>query len=369
MEILSLFLCLAGGVQGFALIIALNKLFREKNVDRKWLLLFLGVVSVTLMGRPLYMYPDVIDVRLPVLTDIVLYLYGPLYFFFLQSVFSDTSVNKAKKPSFFHFIPALIHVLITIPLFLDTQESYLVRMSEGQLTTYFTLIMVTALIHNFIYWWWGNRLIASVRNQYDGLNVSLSARYVLFMQRWYLGILIGFFMTIVWYQFNQNFAAALYQLVWILASWITYGLGYYVMSKPETFGDVLVDFKAKRTVTAKEKRQLEKVAEKLLVLLEEKRIFLDPDISLLSLAKQLNTNNVLLSKTINQQFNMGFYDLINKYRVQEFIRLVQDPQNSHFTYYALALQAGFNSKTSFNKYFKKVTKQTPKEYFRKLSVA
>jgi len=104
-------------------------------------------------------------------------------------------------------------------------------------------------------------------------------------------------------------------------------------------------------------------------LLEEKRIFLDTEISLLSMAKKLGTNNVMLSRTLNQYYQIGFYDLINKYRVQEFIKLASDPANSHFTFYALALQAGFNSKTSFNKYFKKVTQSTPKEYFRKLHVA
>lgn len=91
-----MFLCIAGGLQGAVLIIALNMLLRVKNVERRWLLLFIGAVSITLLGRMLYLYPFHIDIRIPVLTDLILFVYGPLYLYFLQSVFQDTSVSKVQ---------------------------------------------------------------------------------------------------------------------------------------------------------------------------------------------------------------------------------------------------------------------------------
>ena len=369
LEIISLFLCLAGGLQGVVLVLVLNKVFKEKNVDRKWLLVFISVVSATLLIRLLYLFPYEIDPRIPVFSDVVLYLYGPLYYFFLQSVFRDTSVEGVARQKVYHFIPAGLQLLTVLPLFLITLEEYVQYLQEGQIFAYFIVIMTGALIHNGVYWHKSSRLIRSITKAYSDESVRLSANYVYLMQWWYLSVLVSFAGMIVFYFFDFYLAGIGYQLTWMAASWMSYGLGYFVLSKPETFGDNLVELDRSKELEAKYEKQFERIANKLSNQLEEKRIFLDPEISLVRLAKLLETNNVLLSKTINQYFKVGFYGLINRYRVEEFIRLAQDPANSHFTYYALALQAGFNSKTSFNKYFKKNTGLTPKQYFRKLEVA
>lgn len=369
-EVVSLIVCLAGGIQGAVLMYALHKLFNDKNVEHKWLILFIGAVSITLLGRALYLFPYQIDSRIPVLSDLILFVYGPFYFFFLQSVFKDTSVSPKSQQSILHFVPAILHVLATIPLFLISHDEYIRKIEDGSLLPYFSVIMILALGQNFIYWYQGHQFLKKIKSQFTGLKVSISAPYIAFLQNWFLIVIVGFGMSIVMYQFNFYWAGVCYQLVWILASWVVYGLGYFVMIHPETFGDILVNIRENEQQTdAKEKQRIVDLANRLIFLLEEKRIFLDPEISLLSLAKKLESNNVLLSKTINQYFNVRFYDLINKYRVEEFIRLAKNSDNSHFTYYALALQAGFNSKTSFNKYFKKITGLTPKAYFRELKVA
>lgn len=367
---LSFLLCVAGGLQGVFLVVALHRSFKDKNVDKQWLLWFLGLITITLLGRLMYLYPEAIDQRLPILTDLILYLYGPFYYFFVKSTFHNTSVGPMNAArTWIHFIPAILHLLLTVPIFLISIDQYITYLQGGRLFIYFVVIMVVAFAHNLYYWDKANRLMGALEKQFDGTRIRFSADYIYLIKWWYLSVIICFGLVIGWYFISFEVASLLYQLNWIAASWMTYALGYFVLRKPETFGDIVVDIKSQKALSDKEKKQIEQLASNLVFQLEEKRIFLDPEISLLSLAKALDTNNVLLSKTINQHFNMGFYDLINTYRVKEFIRLVQDPSTNHFTYFALSLQAGFNSKTSFNKYFKKVTKQTPKEYFRKLSVA
>jgi AraC-like DNA-binding protein len=64
---------------------------------------------------------------------------------------------------------------------------------------------------------------------------------------------------------------------------------------------------------------------------------------------------------------MNFYDFVNRYRLEEFKKLASDPKNRQFTMLALAFDCGFNSKSSFNRYFKKATGQTPSQYFTALS--
>lgn len=360
-------ICIAGGLQGTLLILALNRKFKDKNVDRRWLIVFLAAVTITLLGRVLYLYPESIDPRFPILSDLILFVYGPLYYFFVRSVFRDTSVTKGAMRWWPHFIPVCVHLGVSIPLFFLDLNYFLKSMQTGSVFLYFNIIMSLALLHNLIYWYQGHQLVRSIQEPYNDLKVKLSASYVLYMRIWYLVVIVSFAAVVLIYPFNVLIAGIGYQIVWILASWLVFGLGYLVMTLPETYGDVLVE--VKQSVNPTERARFENMGAQVLTALEEKRIFLDPEISLMSMAKLLNTNNVMLSKTINHFFEVGFYELINKYRVEEFIRLAGNPDNSHFTYYALALQAGFNSKTSFNKYFKKITGLTPKQYFRKLSVA
>jgi AraC-like DNA-binding protein len=96
--------------------------------------------------------------------------------------------------------------------------------------------------------------------------------------------------------------------------------------------------------------------------LAEHRPYLEPELTLAGLAQQLKTNASVLSAAINGAYGKNFNDFINEYRVAEFKRLARDPQNGHLTLLALALECGFNSKSTFNRAFKQSTGQTPKEF-------
>ena len=96
--------------------------------------------------------------------------------------------------------------------------------------------------------------------------------------------------------------------------------------------------------------------------LDERKPWLDPDYNLEQMARDLNQTRHHLSQTINEQMGKNFFQLVNQYRVAEFKRLVLDPHLSHLTFLGLAFDAGFNSKSSFNRIFKEETGVTPSEY-------
>ncbi|MFA8436982.1 MAG: helix-turn-helix domain-containing protein [Marinifilaceae bacterium] len=73
-----------------------------------------------------------------------------------------------------------------------------------------------------------------------------------------------------------------------------------------------------------------------------------------------------LSEIINQGHGLNFNDYINQFRVEEFKRLLQDPQFSKETLLVVEFEAGFNSKTTFNTAFKKFSGMTPSEFKRSL---
>jgi len=101
-------------------------------------------------------------------------------------------------------------------------------------------------------------------------------------------------------------------------------------------------------------------------LMEEKKLFLDENISLPQIAGMLNIHPNYLSQVINERFQKNFYDFINSYRVAEFKRIVSIEKNRNKTFFALALECGFNSKGSFNGSFKKITGITPSEFVKSL---
>lgn len=105
--------------------------------------------------------------------------------------------------------------------------------------------------------------------------------------------------------------------------------------------------------------------DKLKELMQQEKFYTEPELTLAALAEKLNIHPNYLSQVINEKEGKSFYDYINTLRVEEFIRLILIPENSKFTMMSLAADCGFNSKSSFNKNFKKVTGQSPSEYLNK----
>jgi len=100
--------------------------------------------------------------------------------------------------------------------------------------------------------------------------------------------------------------------------------------------------------------------------LTEQKPYLDPSLSLRSLADQIQIHPNQLSWLLNDSLGKSFNEFINSYRVQAFKELSKDPKNANLTLIGMAYDCGFNSKTVFNTYFKKETGLTPKQYVNEL---
>jgi len=92
------------------------------------------------------------------------------------------------------------------------------------------------------------------------------------------------------------------------------------------------------------------------------KMYRNPELTLTDLANHLGTNASLLSKIINRSFGKNFNDYVNQYRVLEVKENLANPANAHLTIMSLAYDAGFNSKATFNRAFKKFTGDSPKTY-------
>ena len=85
------------------------------------------------------------------------------------------------------------------------------------------------------------------------------------------------------------------------------------------------------------------------------------------MAGDLNASPNLLSRIINTGFGLNFNDFINRYRVEAVKVSILQKQHERLTLLAIALASGFNSKTTFNRAFKKHTGMTPAQYIKTIT--
>jgi AraC-like DNA-binding protein len=109
------------------------------------------------------------------------------------------------------------------------------------------------------------------------------------------------------------------------------------------------------------------IGERLVRRTHTERDYLENDITLTDLAERIGTSPQLLSQYLNHMLGLNFFDYINGLRIEEVKRLICDPAHANAALLDLAMQAGFNSKSTFNAAFKKVTAMTP-SVWRKLHV-
>ncbi|WP_158275600.1 helix-turn-helix domain-containing protein [Marinilabilia rubra] len=112
--------------------------------------------------------------------------------------------------------------------------------------------------------------------------------------------------------------------------------------------------------------ELKLTMNKLKTIMVDQQPHFDSDLNLLKLAKLLSITPHQLSYTINAGFDENFFQFVNRHRVETAKELLKK-NDSKTTMIAIAFDSGFNSKTSFNTTFKKMTGQTPSEYKKKCS--
>ena len=94
----------------------------------------------------------------------------------------------------------------------------------------------------------------------------------------------------------------------------------------------------------------------------EEKPYLDPALTVQSLAEKMNMPSRELSVLINSNTNQHFFDFVNKYRIENAMELLTNYSKKDCTILEILYQVGFNSKSSFNTAFKKHTALTPTEY-------
>jgi len=101
---------------------------------------------------------------------------------------------------------------------------------------------------------------------------------------------------------------------------------------------------------------------RLMTAMQKDKLYLNPTLSLSDLSEEMKLPSHHITQTLNEYAKINFYDFVNEFRVEEFKGKIQSGEAQEFSLLGIAFDCGFNSKSSFNRVFRKFTAQSPSEY-------
>lgn len=390
-------LLLFSAFQGILLIIAIPTMQDYNRKANKWLVISIAFTSLVLIMKTLIGYRVIAEQysKLLLIPNFALFLYAPLFYFYLQKLFYKTPKLPAKW--WLHFILPALQLLAYIPYLLMNSKELLIRILN-QSPDFHRLSVVSGGIAwgvNVFYWikcWHSlntyNKYYPNEASKEQNTNYLLTVIAIqgVCLVLWAVTGILLFSGDIL----NLNTVVITEKsvdIIWLAFSSIPYFLGYFAIHQPEIFKihreqiqvkpeeslpptDVPISIPTQTKTspiplaTESEKEDTLGVwKEKVDAFMSEERPYTNVGLTLNELAKMLNISPHLLSKIINEVYEKNFFDFINSYRIEEFKTRFEDPKNRQYTMLAIAFEVGFNSKTAFNRAFKKMTQQSPREYF------
>lgn len=349
-------------------LILLNLIFEDLGVFREFPFLFF------------------IPITLPLLI-------GPLHYWYAK--YLTHSSLKFKHTEWLHFLPAFLFDLFLLGYFLHSGMNFPSSADGGSdpeqpfiFVIFNWVLVLQAMTYMILTLLLLKRYSRSIKDvfsttdkvQLDWLrNITYLVTFVLTIFIMENALLLGGINLSHFFNFSS-----------LLAALAVYVLGYLGLFKSEIFArpeiaqsmDQLPDLYShvltservhpKSTTTKYEKSGLSTESAKqylaeLIALMEKKKLYRNSDLSLKQLADRLNISPHNLSEVINTRLNKNFFDFVNSYRVEEVKKHLADPKKRHLKILAIAYEAGFNSKASFNTIFKKHTGMTPSAYREKYS--
>jgi len=292
-------------------------------------------------------------------------LIAPLLSFYIEELTGQRI--KFSLKSVLHFIPFFFIVVCSLSLNSLTDNSFISFLNDHSklpIIIFWVIVVIQFSGYQFFiqrklrtY----QHLIRQEVSNTENINIS----WVKFFMAVFLAINIFFFFAL-FIIIHFDYMMWLWKASGIVFSLSIFALGYKGILQREIFYTDEIKTVDVPVINNQVKPD-QQLIDKLLTHMIEKKPYLDSELTLSSLAKDISMSRSQLSQLINDGLGENFYDFVNKYRVEEVKRLMTDPQAKNFNLLGIALEAGFKSKSTFNLIFKRFTGLTPTEYRKNLS--
>ncbi|MBN1301849.1 MAG: AraC family transcriptional regulator [Melioribacteraceae bacterium] len=309
------------------------------------------------------------------------FLMGPVHYLYCKYLISSES--KFSKKDFLHFIPFLIYFLLISGELLKSKDELISlfdqlqkKSVQGEFLVFNWIITVHVLFYVTITLLRIQKFSNTIKQVFSSIE-KLQLNWLR-----YITVIIGAGMVVFLientfllggYIISDKFA-----LSNIIFSLYVIAIGYLGLLKSDIFLscefvdsahtipeiDTASSYKGEtkyRRSGLTEERAKE-ILNDLLMLMTADKPYKDNSLTLNKLALILSVTPHNLSEVLNSRMNQNFFDFINKYRVDQVKSDLTEKSKNNLTLLSIAMDAGFNSKSSFNSIFKKFTGMTPTEY-------
>lgn len=259
---------------------------------------------------------------------------GPSLWLYVRYLAS--SKNSIDRKDYLHYLPLLAVMAFSVRI-------------PGYKEPYSWIFYFTLFIHGLIYSLYSLYWLWQHKSQKQG---EKKVKYWLFALIFstfliFINAILIYFEIIPFYPGSS----LLFSAILILLS--VYGLNNLYL-----FRQILEKYK-NSTLTDS---SLSEYLDTLKKVMETEKMFLNPDLTLAKLSEELGLTSKQLSQVINQSESKNYSQYISELRIKESMRLMQSEKHENYKIAAIAYESGFNSISSFNATFKKVTGTTPVKF-------
>lgn len=303
----------------------------------------------------------------------MLYLFGislfEFYVFFINNFLGDLEVpltdilQMSVVPLALLFLYRLTHSdsMRLLPSLLNVAPYYIALILYAVHPSEFIYdgIMAVALIHSLSIIAYG---FVAVRNFNKRLAANFSSDDNLSLRWMWLFLLLYIALAITWLVATQSSSEIMAAFYNVMCS-VILGLLCYFVYRQEDMLEVL-EANKNGTVSDEKGNDTGKspdyhFADNFEKVFCEHHIYLDPALNINGLARELGTNRTYISNFLNQQMHTTFYEYVNQWRVKRAKELLAE---SGLPLEQIAEKSGFNSLSSFRRYFTKAVGMTPAKY-------
>lgn len=306
----------------------------------------------------------------------IAFTYGPLLYLYVKFM---TDRNRLFNwLALLHFIPFLVFFTVSVifravPLMKDLRTFFAPDRFISLRIVYGTSFLLSVTIYSLL-------AFINIKRHQNNLRNLISYTSGVVTLNWLKVISIGFYVAFLTLfilgglNMIGNFIP--FDPYFVIFGFITlfsFVYSFYGIRQPVIFGEVVREISNDKKGSEKylksglKDSQAEKYLKKLILFMEAEKPFLNRDLTIQDLSEMTGISRHHITQVLNERYKRNFFTFINEYRVKDVIDRFGDPKFNNYTILAIAFDAGFNSKATFNSIFKNQTGLTPGKYREKLT--